>query len=75
MALTSDPVERLKGLHKAAQGRAAHQREINAAEKRILWDRIRLEAPEMAEFMREARATLGAKVEEIRLNEKVVWQK
>jgi hypothetical protein len=58
-----------------AQCRAAHQRAINATEKRILWDRIRLEAPEMAEFMREARAMLGAEAQEIQLNGKVVWQK
>lgn len=70
-----DTIERLDALQQKAQGRAAHQRAINATEKKILWDRIKLEAPEMAEFMREARATLGAKVEEIRLNEKVVWQK
>jgi hypothetical protein len=58
-----------------AQGRAAHQREINATEKQLLWERIKLEAPDMAEFMREAKAVLGAQVEEIRLNGKVVWQK
>jgi hypothetical protein len=75
VALTSDPVEKLKVLHKAAQGRAAHQREINATEKKILWDRIQLETPEMAEFMREAKAQLGAQTEEIKLNGKVVWRK
>jgi hypothetical protein len=71
----SDAIERLNALHQKAQGRAAHQREINATEKRLIWNRLQIEAPDLAEFMKEAKAALGATTTEIKLNGKVVWKK
>lgn len=71
----TDPLTRLNALRQKAEGKAAHQREINATEKRLLWGRLQIEAPDLAEFMREARAQLGATAEEIKLGGKVVWEK
>lgn len=71
----TDPVEKIHALRKEAAGRAAHQREINATERRLVWNRLQIEAPDLAEFMSEANLQLGARAMEIRLGGKVVWEK
>jgi hypothetical protein len=71
----ADPIEKINALRKEAAGRAAHQREINATEKRLVWNRLQIEAPDLAAFMTEAKAQLGAMAVEIKLGGKVVWEK
>lgn len=60
----SDPVSRINALREKSQGT-----------RRALWERIQLESPEMAAFMREAKRQLNARATEITLGGKTVWEK
>ena len=43
--------------------------------KLAIWNRIQIEAPDLAVFMREAKTKFNAEVEEIKLGGKTVWKR
>lgn len=63
MSTATAPCDRIKRM--AKKSRQA---------KEGLWQRIQLEEPAMAGFMKEAQEKLGARATEIKLNGKVVWK-
>lgn len=44
-------------------------------QKQLLWQRLQIEAPDLAVFMKKAKTKFNAQVEEIKLGGKIVWKR
>lgn len=44
-------------------------------EKQLLWQRLQVEVPDLAVFMKETKTKFNAQVEEIKLGGKTVWKR